>query len=226
VLGGVFVRSRSHGSQRKFFYCCHVHRFRGPEACPQHLTLPIEDVDQAVLQAIEQHVLNSRVVAKALEYAIQEIRESQQDPADRKEQLLKELRATETELARFTAAIANGGSLPTIVSAMQERESRKATLQTQLAMLDGTQADRFDPKQAEQEIRQYLDDWTGLARRHPAQTRQILRKLLVKRIRLSRGVDGRCHFEGEAAIGKVINGLAGMHRAHGRGNQLGVPNGI
>lgn len=224
--GGIFVRSRPHGSQRKFFYCCHVHRFRGPEACPEHLTLPIEDVDRAVLQAIEQDVLNAAVVTRALEIAIRQIRDSQEDPDRRREQLLKELRTTETELARFTQAIAAGGAVETIVAAMKEREAKRATLQTQVAMLDGTQADRFDAKQAEQELRSHLSDWTGLATRLPAQSRQILRKLLVNRIRLSRDPDGRCRFEGEAAIGRVINGLAGMQRANGKGNKAGVPNGI
>lgn len=223
--GGVFVRSRPHGSQRKFFYCCHVHRFRGQEACPEHLTLPIEDVDRAVLASIEHDVLNAAVVTRALEIAVRQIQDSQEDPEQRRESLTKELRGLETELARLTSALAAGGAVETIVQAIKERESRKAKLQTQLAMLDGTPINRFDTKQVEAELRQYLDDFIGLATRHPAQTRQILRKLLNNRIRLSRGADGRCHFEGEAAIGRVINGSAVMHRANGKGNKAGVPNG-
>lgn len=224
--GGIFVRSRPHGNQRKFFYCCHVHRFRGPEACPEHLTLPIEDVDAAVLQSIEQDVLNASVVTRALEIAVRQIQDLQEDPEQRRESLTKELRGLETELARFTQAIASGGSLPTIVSAIQEREARRQKVQTELALLDGTPINRFDAKQVEAELRRYLDDFIGLAIRHPAQSRQILRKLLNNRIRLSRGADGRCCFEGEAAIGRVINGLAGQHRANGKGNKAGVPNGI
>lgn len=220
------MRSRPHGSQRKFFYCCHVHRFRGPEACPEHLTLPIEDVDRAVLKAIEQDVLNASVVTRALEQAVRQIQDSQEDPDRRRAQFVQELHHLETELARFTQAIATGGSLPTIVSAIQEREARRQKMQAELAMLDGTPINRFDAGQIEQELRGYLRDWSGMATRHPAQSRQILRKLLVNRIRLSRGADGRCHFEGEAAIGKVISGLAGMHRTNGKGNKVGVPNGI
>ncbi len=74
----------------------------------------------------------------------------------------------------------------------------------------------------EDQLRGYLKDWSGLAQRHPAQTRQILRKLLPNRIRVWREVrDGEkayC-FEGEAAVGKLFNGLVHIERS-------GVPNGI
>ena len=63
----------------------------------------------------------------------------------------------------------------------------------------------------EDELRSYLADWTGLAQRHPAQTRQVLRKLLHNRIRVWREVRGeekRYHFEGEAAVDRFFSGLA------------------
>ena len=61
----------------------------------------------------------------------------------------------------------------------------------------------------------------SLAQAHPAQTRQILRKLLPSRIRVWRKVRGgekSYHFEGEAAIGRLLNGLVNIE-------SVGVPNG-
>lgn len=81
---------------------------------------------------------------------------------------------------------------------------------------------QFDPVRVEEELRGYLKDWSGLAQRHPAQARQILRKLLPNRIRVWREVhngEKRYFFEGEAAVGNLFKGIANIERS-------GVPNGI
>lgn len=109
-----------------------------------------------------------------------------------------------------------------MVSALQDRENRRTRLQAELVALDGTAHNTFEPEVVEQELRGYLADWSGLAQRHPAQTRQVIRKLLPHRIRVWREVHGdekRYRFEGEAAVGRIFSGLVGVKR-------LGVPNGI
>ena len=69
-------------------------------------------------------------------------------------------------------------------------------LQAELALLDGVPMSAFDVDRAAQELRGYLNDWSALTSRHPAQTRQILRKLLLSRIRLSHEGDGSYRFTG------------------------------
>jgi len=81
---------------------------------------------------------------------------------------------------------------------------------------------QFDAVRIEDELRNYLLDWPSLAQRHPAQARQILRKLLPRRIQVWREVCGnekRYRFEGEAAVGRFFSALVGVKRS-------GVPNGI
>ena len=59
------------------------------------------------------------------------------------------------------------------------------------------------------------------AQRHHAQTRQILRKLLPRRIRVWREIVGaeKCYrFEDEAAVGRFFSELVGVKK-------FGVPNG-
>lgn len=220
--GSVYVRSRSHGSKRAYYYSCVVHYQRGPEACPERLLLPVSDVDRAILTTLEQDVMQPAIVTKALEKALQQLQDDREDPVDRKESLLKELRGLETELDRFTQAIAAGGSVPTILSAIQEREIRRVKVRAELALLDGAPIGRFDAGQVEQELRGYLKDWSCLTSRHPAQTRQILRKLLPSRIRLSHDAEGVYRFEGTAAVGRMISGMLGNRE----GKRIGVPNGI
>lgn len=220
--GSVYVRSRSHGNRRAYHYCCVVHYQRGPETCPERLLLPVPDVDRAILTALEQDVMQPAIITKALEKALQQLQTDRENPADRKEALLKELRGLETELNRFTQAIAAGGTLPTIMSAVQERETRRVKVQAELALLDGTPIGQFDAGQVEHELRGYLKDWSSLTSRHPAQTRQILRKLLPSRIRLSHDAQGVYRFEGTAAVGRMLSGMLGNQE----GKKVGVPNGI
>ena len=92
---------------------------------------------------------------------------------------------------------------------------------TELTMLDSLIMTPFNPARVEHELRGYLADWPSLAQAHPARTRQILRKLLPSRIRVWRVLrecEKSYHFEGEAAVGRLLNGLMNIERS-------GVPNG-
>ena len=154
--------------------------------------------------------------------ALQQLQTHDDEPDMRREILRKELAHVEAELARLATAIATGGPLSTLLSAVYDREDRRTRLHAELAALDGIPCARFDVATMEHELRSYLDDWPALAPRHYAQTRQILRKLLPSRIRVWREVvsdEKRYHFQGEAAVGKFFNGLVGVKR-------FGVPNGI
>jgi hypothetical protein len=128
----------------------------------------------------------------------------------------------ETSLDRLGQAVAEGGKLPTLLSEIRKQEQQHTCLCTELATLDSMTLTPFDPVQVERELKNYLADWIGLAQRHPAQTRQILRKLLPNRIKVWREVRGgekSYHFQGEAAVGKLFNGLLNIEKS-------GVPNGI
>ena len=105
------------------------------------------------------------------------------------------------------------------VSAIHERERRRERLRTELAAIDGITHGRFDAAGIEEELRAYLADWTSLARRHYAQTRQLLRKLLTIRIRVWQEGEKCYRYEGEAAVGRFFSGLVEVKR-------FGVPNGI
>jgi iron-sulfur cluster repair protein YtfE (RIC family) len=128
----------------------------------------------------------------------------------------------EAELARLATAIAIGGSLSALLSAVHDREERLTRLQEELAALDGVPFAQFDAVTMEHESRSYLADWPSLAQRYHAQTRQILRKLLPSCTRVLREVvceEKRYHFQREAAVGRFFSGLAGVKK-------FGVPNGI
>ena len=185
-------------------------------ACPQVA------LDRAFLTTIEQDVLQPAIITKAIEKALQQLRPQDGDnPVVRRQMLLKDLAKVEAALDRLAHAVAEGGKLSTLLEGIKKHEDQRTRLCTELAVLDNLSLTPFDPSRIEQELRGYLKNWPSLAQAHPAQTRQILRKLLPSRVRVWREVKGReksYHFEGQAAVGRLFNGLVNIEWS-------GVPNG-
>jgi hypothetical protein len=77
-----------------------------------------------------------------------------------------------------------------------------------LAGLEGLQPiTTRDLQQIQQDVEVRLAEWRGLLRRHVAQSRQILKKLLVGRIVFRQREDGVYEFSGQASLGRIIAGL-------------------
>ncbi len=221
--GSLCVQSERRRVQRVFYYACTTHCRRGSAACAEIMLAPMEALDRAILTTIEQNVLQPAIITKGIEKALQQLRpQDDDDPAERRKLLQKDLAKIEAALDRLAHAVAEGGKLSTLLSEIRKREDQRTRLRTELAMLDSLTMTPFDPVAVEHELGSYLADWPSLAQAHPAQTRQILRKLLPNRIRVWREVRGSekaYHFQGEAAVGKLFNGLVNIER-------FGVPNGI
>jgi hypothetical protein len=58
----------------------------------------------------------------------------------------------------------------------------------------------------EARLREKLRDWNGLLQRHPMQTRSIITKLLIGRLRMTWTAEGY-RFEGRGRITPLITGL-------------------
>lgn len=220
--GSLCVQSERRRSNRVFYYACTTHCRRGAAACAEIMLAPMTALDQAVLTTIEQDVLQPAIISKAIQKALQQLRPQEDDPALRRQVLQTDLAKVEAALDRLAHAVAEGGRLATLLDGIKKHEDQRLRLCTELAMLDGLTNTPFDPARVEHELRSYLTDWPSLAQAHPAQARQILRKLLPNRMRVWREVrDGEkvYHFAGEAAVGRLFNGLVNIER-------FGVPNGI
>src|SRR5262249_2651965 len=96
-----------------------------------------------------------------------------------------------------------------LVKAMREREQDRAKLQAQLAGLAGLERmQTWDPQHLRRDLVNRLAQWQGLLTRHVAQTRQILRKLLVGRLRFTfAGESQTCEFTGQGAFDQILGGL-------------------
>lgn len=125
--GGMEVLSSASGGRRRYHYRCYVARRKGPACCTNRLPAPMADADAAVLQAVEETLLHSAVVARALEYAEAAITRCRS--ADQRETLEADLAETKTASRRLTAAIVEGGELESLVTALATYERRRKDLQ-------------------------------------------------------------------------------------------------
>jgi site-specific DNA recombinase len=207
--GSLIVHSRASAGRRTHAYLCSYHHLRGNTVCPGGLVLPVQVTNLAVLAAVEQEVLHPEVVRRAISRAINELNAPTDTVVPRQTGLQAELTVLEQELARLTAAVAQGGDLKPLLDGIQTRERRRGTLQAELAGLESLRpVTALELQQLQREVELRLADWRGLLSRQVAQSRQILKKLLVGRIVFRQRENGTYEFSGQASLGRIIAGLA------------------
>ena len=210
--GSLFVRSRQHGRQRVFFYGCTTYHLRGHTACTNHIEVPMEATDRAVLTALEEKVLRPDVLVETVRKAVARFQSDGANISERRHSLSEEVATVEKELTRLTEAVAQGGNLSSLIDAIKEREQRRTSLQASLSSLSGLESVKLlDERRLERDLSLHLaEQWQGLLTRHTLQARQIVRKLLVGRLRFipykNKGQRGYT-FTGESQVGRILAGV-------------------
>jgi hypothetical protein len=205
--GGLGVTSRSHGRERAFFYACTAYHKRGTAVCGNSLTMRIERIDQAVLGTLGGDVLRPSVVMAILDGVLETM--SPRTRARDVDELRTELASVEREVARLTNAIAAGGELAPLLAALKTRTGRRDELTAALAARESFDVRRLDRKAIEAKVHEHINDWRALLTTHVQDGRQLLREVLAGPLRFT--PDGRSYrFEGEAAIGRLFVGIAGL----------------
>jgi hypothetical protein len=96
--------------------------------------------------------------------------------------LRAELIRIEAELVRYAEAIADAGPLETIVAAIKVRAHRRDSIRAELKALAPQKSREFDARGIRATLHEYLNDWTTMARAGVAESRRLLREVLVDRI--------------------------------------------
>jgi site-specific DNA recombinase len=199
--GGMMARKRG---QHAVHFGCMTRHLRGRAVCDNGLEVRLTDADAAVLAAVESQLLNVAVLETALAKALEAL--AGQDEQDRDEPLRQELARLDAEVGRLTAAIAAGGSLASLLSALQDREQRRAHLRTALADQARQRAAQHRQGDVLTALRAALTDWQGTLRQETPATRQALQALLSGRLSFSPGPEGYT-FSGPGTVAPIIAGL-------------------
>jgi hypothetical protein len=160
------------------------HHKREPSVCRNRVLIHQERLDRAVLDALAEALdewLLERAVEKAVELALRCRPATAQDRA----QLERELAAVEVKIQRYLAAIPK---LPELAEEIQGQvrplKAEQIRLRAALDALKGARREimTLDRPRLRRELRARLKDLRGVLGGNVAQTRQILRKLLVGRL--------------------------------------------
>jgi site-specific DNA recombinase len=205
------VRSRCHGQHRTFWYACSAFHHRGHTICANSLEVRIERADDAILTDLEQFVLDPTVVSKAIAYALEELRPANgRADADRKASE-RELRTVKQEIGHLTRALAAGGDLPSLVTALQQADRQRRTLEAAITATHQQQAlTGRSERELESQVFAKVAAWRATLRQEAIEARQVLRCLLSGRISLNATEQGgrRCYrYAGAFTIGGLFEGF-------------------
>ncbi len=205
--GSLGVVSRSHGGARAYFYGCIAYHKRGTGVCGNALQRPIACVDEAVLGTLAGDVLRPAVVMAIVDGVFKGLAPAAQ-ARDRKRDGA-ELQALDREIGRLTGAIATGGQLSSLLEALTWRQARRDGLVAAAAVREACDLRRVDRHAIERDVRRHVEHWRALLTTHVEDGRQLLREVLAGPLQFT--PEGRTYrFEGEASIGRMLAGMAGL----------------
>lgn len=208
--GGLCVMNHGNGSGNGRSYGCLAHHKRGAAVCQNGLRLSLARVDEAVLQKLGHDVLRPAVVMALVDGVLTMMRPETRAGEDAR--LRAELQEVDREVGRLTEAIARGGQLAPLLDALTRRQARRDELTASLAALEAYAPQRFNRKSIEEQVREHITGWRALLTDDApgrAQGRQLLREVLTGPLRFTPD-GGRYRFEGDAAMGRALAGIAGL----------------
>jgi len=179
--GGLVVRGRKHGKARQNRYACSTVHYRGRTVCANSLEIPVDAADGAILDMLSADVLRPEVIERAIDRAMAALNEPD-NRQSRRATLDEEIARLDAEIANLTNALAAGGDLPAILSALKSRESRRNEAVRERETVQERARKPLERSEIEAEARRRLQDWRGLCGRQTAETRKLLDLTLNGRI--------------------------------------------
>jgi Recombinase zinc beta ribbon domain len=203
--GGLHVSRQSgrRGQGLWLYYVCARQRTRGLP-CPGALRVIMGRVDDTILDEVGARLLTPQRVTAAIRRAVARLA-TPADDRPRRATLTREVRDVEKELARYAEAVTQGGPIPALVTAMQERERRRAALEAELGQREALQrtATVVDELALSAELRALCAEWRALLRDDPPIAQQLLRQLLPGRLAVTRTPEG-IRITGMATYGPLV----------------------
>ncbi|HSL03647.1 MAG TPA: hypothetical protein VK901_08930 [Nitrospiraceae bacterium] len=207
------MKSSSRKGARALFYGCMTHHLRGRTACSNNLLTPMDQANNELFAAIERDVLHPDVTKTVVRKALEKFKAAEHEWKERRQALLKQISAVDTENERLVSAISAGGEIPVLVEALKTANERKHSLVSELATVNVYQHSDADYEQLETHLQAHFEaSWKTILTRQVGPTRQILRKLFKgDRLPFTPATDGtgsRYEFHGVATIGRLVTGRA------------------
>ena len=196
--GGLVVETSPRKRGRVPEYVCFRHRAHG--TCTNTLRMNVAEMNEAVLQAAEEHALTPEAIDQVIRLS------ERDDVADARAKLTHEQKDIAKRIARLVSVIETGGDAASLVAKLRELEARQHAIVGEAAALLPV------PRLAPAVIENRLAEWRRLPRSSTTQARTVLQRILRGRLvftphvnPVSGEVDGY-DFVGPTRFDKLLTG--------------------
>ncbi len=179
--GALIAMSRHHGRRRGFFYGCAYNSKRGPTVCRNHLHMPQEGLERAVLDAVAV-ALHPAVLEAAIDRAMELVETRREATRQRRTALEDALRSIGTEEDRLIEAVKQGHGLDPLVTALHATQARRQALERELTTLDSPSRDLADRQRLRAALTRRAADLHGILTRREPEARRVLQALFNERL--------------------------------------------
>lgn len=190
-------------ARRRVYGCSRNHK---TALCANRLRLPIERVDDAVLQAIIDQVLTETVVEAVVERVM--MRLSPNVVSSDMQELRASLVRVQREIDNLATAIARGGEFESLLKKLSACERERNDLRAAIKGRERVEGQRIVRTKVEAGVRLRVENWRELLNRRKTHARQLLREMLAGPITFERA--GQVYrFRGEASFGALAGEAGG-----------------
>lgn len=201
------------GTSRKAYYkyACSTRHNKGDSACSNDHRVRLDDLDNAVLKAINDQILSAEAIEYVIDKAAQMIAEAEQQFPDKTGVLSKEIVRMENELERMIGLVIDGANSSILAARINSAEEKLKALKDEYRRLETLkQRNRFDAAAIRKYLSEQMTKFGELMRRNVASARKALKALLTEKIVITPHVrDGRKYlaFQGSTTAGLLTAGL-------------------
>jgi site-specific DNA recombinase len=149
--GGRVVETSPRRRGRVPEYVCYRHRNHGTGVCGNQLHIPVGEMHEAVLQAIEQHALTP----EAVEHVIQLT--ERDDAHDQQMALMRERRDIGKRIDRLVIAVETTGDIASLATKLRELEARRDAIDRDMRSVQPL------PRLAPEVVEDRLAEWWPVA---------------------------------------------------------------
>ena len=206
--GSLIAMSRHHGRRRGFFYGCAYNSKRGPTVCRNHLHLPQEVLERAVVKAVAA-ALDPAVLEAAIDRAMELVEERREATRQRRSALEDALRTLRIEEGRLVEAVKQGHGLDPLVTALHDTQARRQALERELTTLDVPGREHSDRHRLRAALMRRAADLHGVLIRREPEARRVLQALFAERLAFAPFNDGPTRgyqFSGTGSYGGLLVG--------------------
>jgi DNA invertase Pin-like site-specific DNA recombinase len=205
--GPMKVCSRSHGTGRKHFYGCSGYHDRGKTVCTNSADVPMAQADDIVIEGLLDDVLDHGIIDDAVNEALR-LLQGHERVTDRLSATIEaQLVTLEQERSRLVTAIATGGPLDGLLSALQQREATRTRLEAdRQALRAERRIEASDADRIRGELIDLAASWRRVLADEREHARPIVVGLLTGRVTIVPIAKGRWKLNGHGTLKGLFGG--------------------